>query len=450
MLYTEDINTIETNYSIIIMQRQVAFFIVIFMVCSAVAPMVSSSQPVTIDADHSFKLNNITDAGQDTEVYLLRGEHYLYLSAQEATDAFTVLFSYPPQYGYQVPIYLEIHNDTTEKLLGYQIEDDINKPNKVIQFHIDSLDKHALVLLHFSCYVVVQNHDFSDLSDNVRFPRRWQLPKDTRVWLSSSKVVQVHSFLIQRKAQQLRGIQNNMISYAKDVAWFIRHHRYGLFVLQLNLGVFFSQDARTTLLIGGENVGRSHLACALFRSQNIPARVILAHNDQGFWTQMHYMVEYYVPGYGWVLLDSTRGETPYATKHQIINRICYPSDEQDTKTDYIFKRMKGEERWLWINTSAVTPYYVDCKTGSKSQMFQEGVVSTDTFTSEYTVFFTGVVFRLYQQYLGLNLTGDNKLHFEQAVLYQQKALKEFSENQDIHGYLLNLDLAYGEYKQIII
>lgn len=431
------------------MQKYAVVFVVFFIIFSAVAPVLASDS-ILKDTINFFEIQDGVVSDQSSEVYLLRTEHYLYLSAKESTEAFTVLFSFPPQYGYQVPIYLEIHNDTTEKLLRYTIEDDINKPNKVIRFCIDSLDKHALVLLHFSCFVVVQNHDFNNLPSTVRFPRKWQIPEDTRIWLSSSKVVQVHSLLIQRKAQQLRSIHNNMIPFAENVAWFIKYHRYGLFVLQLNLGMFFSQDARTTLLIGGENVGRSHLACALFRSQNIPARIILAHNDQGFWTQMHYMVEYYAPEYGWVLLDSTKGQTPYETKRQVINRICYPSDEQDTKTDYIFKRMKGEERWLWINTSLVEPYFVDCDVGSKSQMFQEGMIKTDSFTSEYTLFFTGIVFYLYQQYLGLNLTGDNKLHFEQAVFYQQMALQEFSEHHNIQGYLIYLDLAYDEFKQIII
>ena len=144
------------------------------------------------------------------------------------------------------------------------------------------------------------------------------------------------------------------------IAPFIKYHRYLFFVFELNTGLLLSQDARTTLLINGENVGRSHLACAFFRIYNIPARVLLVNNDQGFWTQMHYMVEYYCPGYGWVLLETTGGKTPYATYHQVINRVCYPQDEKDTKRDYIFPFMKGEERWLWIDTDDVSPYYVDC------------------------------------------------------------------------------------------
>ncbi|HEC89684.1 MAG TPA: hypothetical protein ENI44_03775, partial [Thermoplasmatales archaeon] len=214
------------------------------------------------------------------------------------------------------------------------------------------------------------------------------------------------------------------------------------------LGLFLSQDAVTTLFINGENVGRSHLACALFRSQNIPARVLLANNDQGFWTQMHYMVEYYIPNYGWVLLDSTKGETPYATKRQVINRICSIEDEDDTKRDYIFPFMTGEERWIWIDTDKVQPYYVDCRTGSKSQMFQESKVSIDTSTAEYAFLRTKTVFHIYEYFLNRNLNTEDTIHLNKAVDYQKQAVHTLAENDDFYQYIYFMDKAYDEYLSI--
>jgi hypothetical protein len=250
------------------------------------------------------------------------------------------------------------------------------------------------------------------------------------------------------KAWQLRGLSDNLIRYAERIAPFIKYHRYLFFVFALNTGLFLSQDARTTLLINGENIGRSHLACAFFRIYNVPARVLLVNNDQGFWTQMHYMVEYYVPGYGWVLLDPTFGKTPYATSHQVINRVCYPQDEQDTKRDYIFPFMKGEERWLWIDTDHVTPYYVDCDTGSKSQMFTEVNVVIDTLSASYAFVLTQMVFRYYQEYLGVDLTGENLLRYENATSYQKQAILALTQSKDFDGYLMFLNMAYSEYLEI--
>ncbi|MFH1100799.1 MAG: transglutaminase-like domain-containing protein [Methanobacteriota archaeon] len=389
-------------------------------------------------------------AEDEVEVHLLRVEHYLVLTASASVDTCEVRFVFPPEYAYQVPLYLEIYNDSTAPLINYRIQNETPGVNKVVVFRLGSLVTGEEVLIHFSVWVLVDDHEFTDLPRFVRFPRVLSLPIETRVWLQRSPVVQIYNPLLQHKAEQLRGISPNMIRFAERVAYFIKHHRYGLFVVQLNSKIFFSQDALTTLLINGDNVGRSHLACALFRSQHIPARVLLAHNDQGFWTQMHYMVEYYVPGYGWVLLDSTKGETPYATSHQVIERVCYPGDEWDTKTDYIFRFMKGEERWLWITTPFVEPVYVDCDRGSKSQMFDEGSLVTSLALGENASWITSNVFHSYQHYLGMNLSGVNKTYYENAVQYQKQALNVFQNTSDLEMFIQVMNQALGEYQKIIV
>ncbi|UCD13985.1 MAG: transglutaminase domain-containing protein [Thermoplasmatales archaeon] len=383
------------------------------------------------------------------ELYLMRGEHYLYLNASDNVNEFHLRFVFPPDYQYQAPTLLEIYNDTTADILHYQIEDDLNKPNKIINFTIGPMHKNESVLLHFSCWVLVKNHEFEDLSNYVKFPKKRDLPEETKTWLTSTKVVQVHSILIRHKARQLRGCSNNLIQFANRVASFIKNHRFLLFLIQLKLRILFSQDALTTLLINGENVGRSHLACAFFRGYNVPARVLLAHNDQGFWTQMHYMVEYYCPGYGWVLIDSTKGKTPYATKRQIINRISFPEDEENTKRDYIIPTMKGEERWMWIDNENIYPYYLDCKTGSKSQMFYEGNIETNAFTADYAFLLTHMVYHQYEKYLGVNLTGENLGHLQNATTFHLKAIAEFQQS-NIQTYIDNMYLAYYEYLKIIL
>jgi len=383
------------------------------------------------------------------ELSLLRVEHYLYVEASENVSESHIRFSFPPIYSYQIPILLEIFNDSTASILHYQIEDDAREPNKVVNFTIGSIEKDERVLIHFTCWVLVENHDFTDLPNYVKIPTRCELPEETKKWLASTEVVQADSLLIKLKAMQLRGLSDNLIRFAGRIAPYIKWHRYLLFVIELNLPIFFSQDAITTLLINGENVGRSHLACAFLRSNDVPARVLLAHNDQGFWTQMHYMIEYYCPGYGWVLIDPTKGETPYETKRQVINRVCYPEDENDTKTDYIHSFMTGEERWLWIDNENIYPYYVDCDEGSKSQMFTEANLLTEEETANYAQNITKNVFIEYQSYLGLNLTGDNLSHFIKATIYQKNATHEL-QNSDIQGYIDNMNLSYDEYSSIIL
>ncbi len=433
-------NTLLSN-KLIAVSISSLFFVLI------VSPLVGSETSF-FEGSFPETYTNLPTSKDNQELDLLRVEHYLYVNASADVGTFHIRFSFPPDYQYQVPLMLEIYNDsTTSDIIHYQIKNDTNEPNKIINFTIGAMEKDESVLLHFSCWVLVKNHDFSDLPSYVKIPKKYQLPEDTKIWLASTKEVQLHSLLIRHKARQLYGMSDNLIRYAKRIAPFIRNHRFGLFVLELNLGLLLSQDARTTLLINGENVGRSHLACAFFRIYDIPARVLLVNNDQGFWTQMHYMVEYYCPGYGWVLVETTGGKTPYETKRQVVNRVCYPKDEKDTKKDYIFPLMKGEERWLWIDNINVFPFYVDCKSGSKSQMFSEAVVSINRLTADYAFVLTQIVFRLYQKYLGENLTDENLHHFHNASLYQKDAITAMkADNPD--GYISFLNRAYEEYKEI--
>jgi hypothetical protein len=414
-------------------------------------PFASCATNVPLPSNY-LSLNALTNTSlsiQNQELDLLRVEHYLYINASEDVGMFHIQFSFPPDYEYQVPIMLEVYNDsTTTAILHYQIENDSLPPNKIINFTLAPMNQHDSILLHFSCWVLVKNHDYSDLPSYIQIPKKCQLPPETRTWLVATKEVQLHSLLIRHKAHVLLGHSDNLLRYAKRIAPFLRYNHYVLFVIELHGGLLLSQDALTTLLISGENVGRSHLACAFFRLYHIPARVLLANNDQGFWTQMHYMVEYYCPGYGWVLLDPTKGETPYATKHQVINRVCYPQDENDTKRDYLFRFMTGEERWFWIDTTAVSPWYADLKKGSKSQMFTEATVSVDELSANYAFVLTQLVFRPYQLYLGMNLTGANLLHFQNATSYQQKAITAM-QGQDVPNYITFLNQASAEYNQII-
>ncbi len=389
-----------------------------------------------------------TSLDNQKDLYLLRVEHYLELAANEDTSVFHVKYVFPPDYGYQTPIILEVFNDTNIEILNYRIDEDKCIPNRVVNFTLPGMHKGEHKLLHFTIWTLVENFEFQDIPSNISFPSRKELPEETLVWLQPTKVVQVYNPLIILKAKQLRRNSGDVFDYAKKVARFIKYHRFLLFLLELRTGVFLSQDAVTTLLINGENVGRSHLACALFRSQNIPARVLLANNDQGFWTQMHYMVEYYLPNYGWVLLDSTKGETPYATKRQIINRICCIEDEMNTKRDYIFPLMTGEERWIWLDTDKIQPYYVDCREGSKSQMFQEAEITVDEFTSRYAFLKTKLVFHSYEHFQGSTLDDEDTLHFNKAVSYQRKAVHILAEDEDIYQYMYYMDKAYNEYLEI--
>lgn len=425
-------------------QRTKKIFLITFSVSIV---LISSFSTSGINAQLDFGGLTIESQTEDNELHLLRVEHYLDIVSEKNVGQFNIRYAFPPDYQYQTPILLHVFDDTTDDVLNYKIENDTLKPNKFVNFTLTGIKKDEHKLIHFTAWVLVKHHDFSNLPKNVDFPNKSLLPSETKKWLTKTDVVQLNSRLIKFRTKLFKIKHSDLISYAKKTATFIKDHRFQMFLIQIKLNMFFSQDAVTTLLINGENVGRSHLACALLRLQNIPSRVLLVNNDQGFWTQMHYMVEYYVPDYGWVLLDTTRAKTPFNTSRQVVNRVCHPEDENNTKTDYIFKRMKGEERWIWLSNDNVKPYYVDCKQGSKSQMFSECIVMTCDLVADACFNSTRTTFNQFQKYLGKGLTGENQAYFENAVGFQNEAINNMKIGNPLEYYYY-VQRANEEYNKI--
>jgi hypothetical protein len=60
-----------------------------------------------------------------------------------------------------------------------------------------------------------------------------------------------------------------------------------------------------------------------------------------------------------------------------------------------------------------------------------------------------MVFHLYEQYLGINLTGENLGHYENATIFHNKAVSAFQKS-NIQTYIDNMNIAYNEYLKIIL
>jgi hypothetical protein len=428
---------IGTSHSVLLIKLLAVSIVVLFSV-------LSFSSGVTAEGTSQGK----TDLAQELD--LLRGEHYLFVNATENVSSFHIQYSFPPDYNFQVPILLEILNDSTADILHYEIINDTSKPNMVIDFLIGSLEKGTLVSLHFYCWVLVKNNDYSDLPKYVKIPKRNELPAEMTPWLQSTEVVQADNLVIKIKSHEVKGLTTNLLVLAKRIVFYAKWHHFPFYYIQLKLGTLKGQDALTTLFRNGDCPGRSHLSCSFFRANGIPARVVMATKNSSFWYQMHFMIEYYCPEYGWILSEVHNAETPAEPKNQIIMRLCSLEDENTTGHDYFFSKMTGVERWFWIDNEAVLPYYKDLNEGSKVNMFQEKELFTNPSEADAAFNITKIVFYLYQHYLGKNLTSENLQHFQNASKYQKQAILSLKQSQEPSGYQTFMNLAYTEYEEIII
>jgi hypothetical protein len=344
-----------------------------------------------------------------------------------------------------------VKEDTTADIIDYRIENDKSIPNKIVNFTILSMKKDEEKCLHFYYWVLVKNYNYSDIPNELPIPKINELPPETIKWLSSTEVVQKNNLRIKLRAKFMKLSTDNLLNLACKIANFAKNHRYLLFLIQYRLGIYGPQDAVTTLKRNGECPGRSHLGCALFRANNIPARVVLACPSYKFWYEMHYMIEYYSgQKYGWILTEVHQAKTLYEPKHQIIMRVCYPEDENNTQTDFINPKMTGIERWFWIENHYVKPYYKDLKEGSKTRMINENEIITEKMPGEYAFNVTKEVFNKYEYYLAMDLTGENLIHFQNAVNYQLKAIEILKDSIDAYGYIYWMNEANKRYDDINI
>ena len=409
-------------------------------------PTAISFEPIKQDS-YSTK-----DSKPEEDISLLHAEHYLYIDAIENVSISNIRYSFPPEYKCQYPIFLEIIDDSTANIIDYKIENDKNEPNKLVNFTIGAMDKNQRSLIHMKFWVLIKNYNYSDFPKNIPIPKQNDLPAETKKWLGATEVVQKDKILIRIRARQMKLFTDNLVKLAERIGRFCKWHRHIFFLIQYKLGLYKSQDALTTLFRSGECPGKSHLGTSLFRANGVPARVILACPvNYDFWFEMHYMIEYYAnEEFGWILSDVHSGKSPIEQKNFIINRICYPEDENNTQTDFLFPKMKGIESWLWIDNEFIKPYYKDLDEGSKSRGFSDNEMIVNSFDANWTVTLTKEVFANFEYYLGISLTGENLDYFTNATGFQKKAIDLFKNSIDPYGYLWYMYLANEEYNKIQI
>jgi len=404
----------------------------------------------TITSDSIYVASDI-----EQELDLLHGEIAFYiLPLLDNGNSFNITYSIPPNYEDQAGILFEIRDDTTSEIISCSISNDTNPPNKVINFNIRSIKSGEKAFLHFDFWVLVKNKDYNDLPEYVKIPDRDRLPEETKTWLASTKAVQSNNIRIRLKARKLQGKNGNLIEFAEKNVKYTSSHKLRMVLWRLAMLVSPNKrttwakylDAVSSLFFGGSCTGRANLGTALFRANGVPAKVLLVMPTWSWftsWFDMHYISEYYCPEYGWVWAETSLGDTPYPPKNNIILRVCYPEDENEAGNR--FHNYGGCEQWFWVESRNVQIYWTHNGSGARSWIEKE--LTTDQQSASLAFSVTQDVYELYTKYTGMNLTGENLMHFDNAILAQKTAIDYFNQS-DLIGYFDNMAIAYNEYKEI--
>ncbi len=207
------------------------------------------------------------------------------------------------------------------------------------------------------------------------------------------------------------------------------------------------QDALSTYLFGGVCTGRANLGTALFRANGIPAKdLAVMPTWLDFKYDMHFISQYYCPGYGWVFVETSYGiqKTPCEPKYNIVMRVNYPDDENKAGNYSTgISGNGGVEQFRWIDKTFV--YFSHLSSVNSAQIEKELTTSQNLADTAFQL--TQNVYEMYTKYFGVNLIGENQQHVVNATLAQKNAITCFNQS-DIQGYIDDMTIAYIEYMEI--
>src|SRR5262249_1648568 len=139
--------------------------------------------------------------------------------------------------------------------------------------------------------VLVAPTDFSAVPKSAEFPGEW--PEEARAWLRPSRSSQSADGRIVAIAKEVRGESTDVMEVIKRT-------------LERAKRIYAEQsdyctelDAVQALEKRGSCTSCANLVAALLRAGGVPARILSGYPVWSGPLQTHYIVEAYVPGYGW-------------------------------------------------------------------------------------------------------------------------------------------------------
>ncbi|MEA1992814.1 MAG: transglutaminase domain-containing protein [Euryarchaeota archaeon] len=284
------------------------------------------------------------------------------ITAQEDAENPKIAFPLPLAFEDQVPIYFEIQTDPEDALKETVIKKR-DEHNWIAELTFNSLNEGEFVDIAWNGYVFTKEHDYSHLSENLEIPEKDELPPELLPWLASTKCVQVDNAEIQEKAKEIRGESTSLMEIVQKTADFLQTG-----IVQ---GEFHSFDAVEALHHGGSCTSFANLAAALLRANGIPTRILAVYPTWSSDLQTHYIVEFYVPGYGWVWYESTLNKIPWDSYGDIVVAAVSSEDEN--------RSAKGER---WTGGSGV-PWLSLTENLSNAQIEFLGMVNPDNNSDHY-------------------------------------------------------------------
>jgi len=250
------------------------------------------------------------------------------LGFTNAVSKFHIEHALPLETQFQTPLDFQVSVQPPQKNSDLRFSQD-NYGNRIAIFTIEPCSTNERVRVQMSSKVLVSPRSYKELPDKIPFPRRW--PREAGEWLSPSFCVECTDPAFVALAKELR-------SDTTDVREVIRRCLRKSEAIRSPLDSYgprySNQTALYALRYRGVCTGNANLLAALLRSCGIPGRILGGAPTRSKSVATHFIVEAYIPGFGWYPLEPT-----------LVEEGCEPSSQINWCTTSLAYEQEQKARW---------------------------------------------------------------------------------------------------------
>jgi hypothetical protein len=224
------------------------------------------------------------------------------------SDATTLRFPLPLAYRDQTPLtfHLEIEPADVDARVSITAG---QGPNRVLELELRDVEEGTNLKLRYESVVLVAPSSFDAVPEHAAFPAGW--PEEAAAWLAPTWCCDAGNERIQAIAAEIKAGSHDVDAVVEGV-------------LSRSQLIFHDAESRVQDLTAVEALDKqgsctscANLVAALLRASGLPARVLAGYPLWSGPLQTHYIVETFLPGYGWYPVESTMGRAPWPNCHQL-------------------------------------------------------------------------------------------------------------------------------------
>lgn len=247
-------------------------------------------------------------------LYLRLIQGKLPISSTASTPTYQAYFLIPIAFEEQAPILFTL---TSPQLIDYRFLR-LGPDNVIVAAQLRS----GPTTLNWESWVIVKDQDLTSRPTTVPLSAYSNLTPDLLALLQPTDCVQVNDPFVRSYAKNVAGSASDLWSLTKTVANKCGHIPYDFKRTPVSFDAYYSMKWDNSC------TGHAHAGAALLRAEGVPTRVLL---NMPTWTStaydQHWIIQYWVPGYRWVRMETTMGLDMKTPQDEIVSMVCAPEDE---------------------------------------------------------------------------------------------------------------------------